>query len=389
MRLDALFPRWRAASTNPQLPWDHDIDLADGGRFAGLLGLIDFDQSESSMRRPGEFASICRSIVEDILALRADPPPGSDPLNLVYLQFEACLVPLRSALNVGALGDTFDWIVNGLGDELAHGVERPLDLDRLDRFAASNTDWIVDNRSSTVADWAVAFFYLSRRSATLQEAGRVLLPATLRILEPMGETDPQAIQALCMILNWAVVYAPGETAALASRLEAAFGHPGVDPSTRTRIAVLFASNEAGMTERTPADWAAWAMAHGGGSLASHEPFQLIWQRVSTIEDWDRLRPEALAAAGDYERSLRQLGLPTAIAQATDQRSGLLGPAFVRMTEFNRSDDLLAILARWYDVPPATAVEAGTLFVSPNHHAGTAFLGLGHRSCPPARNRLPN
>jgi hypothetical protein len=106
MMLKDLFPRWRAASTNPRLPWESEIDLADSGRWGGLLALIAMDQSAASSQRPIEFWPICRAVVEDILTLRADPPVGTDPLDLLYLQFEACLVPVQSALNVGDLGAT-------------------------------------------------------------------------------------------------------------------------------------------------------------------------------------------------------------------------------------------------------------------------------------------
>jgi hypothetical protein len=116
------------------------------------------------------------------------------------------------------------------------------------------------------------------------------------------------------------------------------------------------------------------MGEGARALAPHEPFQLIWHRVNTPEDWERFRLEALAAARFYAMSLRSLRSPVAIAQATDQRSALLEPALVKMTAFDRSDDLLAILQCWYDASPAHALRGGALFVSPNHHAGTVWLG---------------
>jgi hypothetical protein len=166
MMLLDLFPRWRAASTNGQVPWEHEIDLAESGRCGGLLGLIAMDQSAASMQRPFEFWPICRAVVEDILALRAGPPPGTDLLDLLYLQFEACLVPMQAALNVGELGATYDWIVTGLGNDLAHDVEREIEPGRLHDFARSRTEWIAGNRSQTIPAWAASFFYLARRSAT-------------------------------------------------------------------------------------------------------------------------------------------------------------------------------------------------------------------------------
>ena len=363
-----------AASTDDQIPWELEIDLANSDQFGGLLALIAMAQSTASMRRPGEFSAICRAVASDILALRAAPPVGTDPLDLAYLQFEACLVPMQSAFNVGALGETHDWIVTGLGDDLAHGIERVIDPQRLHAFAASQTGWIAGNRRLTIPVWATCFFYLSRRSATLQDFGRMVLAPVLQIVDALPGSDPSVIDARGMMLSWAAIYAPELAPMLAGHLEAAFEDVTLSLPLRTRIAVIFAVSAPGLANRLPADWAAWAMGEGACALASHEPFQLIWHRIETLDDWMRERPEALAAAQYYAASLRRLQSAVAVAQATDQRSALLGPAFVKMTAFDRCDDLLAILQRWYDVRPTHALPGGALFVSPNHHAGTAWLG---------------
>lgn len=381
MMLQDVFPRWRAASTNAQLPWEHEIDLADSGRWNGLLGLIAMDQSEAWGQGPDEFWALCRAVVEDILALRANLPLGTDPLNLLYLQFEACLLPTQMALNMGELGATHDWIVTGLGNDLAHGVERVIDPARLHDFARSCTEWIVGNRSLTIPPWAASFFYLARRSATFHREAQVALPAVIPILDALPADDAASIDARCMIVAWAAVYATDQASGLARPLELTFENSRVALPLRTRIAVMFASNGSNLSTRVPAEWAAWALREGAHALKSHEPFQLIWHQVQTAADWDRARREALTAASYYANSLRPLRSPVAIAQATDQRSALLGPAVTKMTAFDRSDDLLEILQRWYDVQPAHALHGGTLFVSPTHPAGTAWLGARSQLLP--------
>jgi hypothetical protein len=374
MMLKDLFPRWRAASGNGQLPWEHEVDLSDSGRSAGLLGLIAMDQSAASLHRPAEFWSICRAIVEDILALRAAPPIRTDPLDLLYLQFEASLVPLQVALNVGDLGAAHDWIVTGLGNDFAHAVARAIDPTRLYAFARSRTEWIAGNRLLTVPAWAASFFYVARRSATFRLEAEIALPPVIAILDTLPADDPGSVEARCMIVAWAAVYARDQARGLARPLEAAFENRSLALPLRTRIAITFASNGPNLSARPPAAWAAWAVREGAAALKSHEPFQLIWHQVETAVDWDRVRAEALAAAASYATSLRPLRSPVAIAQATDQRSALLGPALIKMTAFERSDELLAILQRWYDVPPAHALRGGTLFVSVTHPVGTAWLG---------------
>jgi hypothetical protein len=268
-----------------------------------------------------------------------------------------------------------------LGNDLSHGVEREIEPGRLYDFARSGTEWIADNRALTIPAWAASFFYLARRSATFRHEAEIALPAVIAILDTLAASDAAAIEARCMIVSWAVVYAPDQARSLAIPLEAAFENPRLSLPLRAHIALTFASNGPNLSKRRPAYWAAWALREGAPALKSHEPFQLVWHQVETSADWDRVRSEVLAAASYYAASLRPLRSPVAIAMATDQRSALLGPAVIRMTAFDRSDDLLKILQCWYDVPSAHRLGGGALFVAPYHPEGIAWLGARSQLLP--------
>jgi hypothetical protein len=124
----------------------------------------------------------------------------------------------------------------------------------------------------------------------------------------------------------------------------------------------------------PHNWAAWALKHGGSSLGSHEPFQLLWAQINSIEDWDGRRVEVFAAAAYYAFSLRHFDSPTAIIRATDQRSALLNPVVVRLAQFERDTDLLTIFAEWYGIPRGKRLTSRVLFVLPGYENGIVYLG---------------
>lgn len=381
MKLGELFPCWRAASSNPRTPWEFDIDVTNAESVGGVLILISEDQSSSSYERPDEFDAICRAIVEDILALAAAPPGRWRLGDLRYLQFHVCEPPIWQAFNLGDFGQLHDWIGTSIGDDVAHGVERHLYPRRIWDFAEAAPGWIVANRGEAFASWATSFYYYARKRATLVEAAGGVLPAVVAVLRSLGPGDPQAIDAQCMAAGWASVYQPASARPLADGLRAMFELPHLEPRTRTRIAVFFATNAADLSDRPPREWAALAFHAGTELLAPHEPFQLVWSQVESIDDWKRIRPTAFDAATRYAISLRLIGLPTARERARDQRSALLRPPFVKMATFDRSDDFLAILTRWYDVPPDRALTSGILFISTTHHAGTAFIGAAVQIMP--------
>jgi hypothetical protein len=373
MELKVLFPQWRAASTNPHIDWDREIDLSDDAAFLSLLVIIVEDQAASSQNRPHEFTPICNAIMVDILALQQAPPDNCKAINLQYLQFEATLTPLRMALNAGNFGLTHDWIIDGCGENLAHTIERPFQHGRIAEFMASDIPWIVGNRGTTLTDWSCAFYYYCRTRAALFNLAVIILPSALQAIDEMPPFEERAIECRCVIANWLIDCRHPGARALALALEMMFDAAEISPASRIRIAVLFATVATGFTHRPAKEWASWALEHGGQALGSHEPFQLLWAQIDTVEDWDRWRVEVFAAAAYYAFSLRHLGTPTAIVQATDQRSALLNPAVMRLAQFERGADLLTMLTEWYGVPQNKRFTGGPLFVIPGYEGGFAYL----------------
>lgn len=371
MQLVELFPRWRAISDKAAVPWTHDVDLSLEGAIGAILVVVVGEQN-AAVATPGYFA-LTEAMVEDVMALVAAPPPGADLVSLQYLQFEIALGPIANAMGTGDFGRAHDWIHHGLGDSADATIERQLHLRRIHDFAASNRPMIRDNRGPTLAVWAANFFYYARVRGTLAAAAAALLPTLLRVFDALPPDDDATIDAYAAMLNWAADNGHRTAATLTARLRRTFNRSR-DARTRTRIAAVFATRAGALTGEPPTRWARLALDLGDAHLGPHQRFQLLLTLIETEADWDRLKPQVLDAIGAYAAEIAQLGTPTAICRATDQRSGLLKPAFQLMRTFARADDLLEILARWHRVPDADRLRKGALFVCATAERGTIYLG---------------
>lgn len=298
---------------------------------------------------------------------------SEDPLDLQYLQFEACLSPLINAQGLGDFGRTHDWILDGLSAEVGHQRERTIEFGRIASFVAADRGWIRDSVAEAITSWAATFYYYCRVRGTLFEAAEAVCGPALATILSRPLRNPETIGALGMILNWATQYDRPIAHELTRILLPLFDKS--EPiEQRTRIASLFSTSAGIHSGQPPRNWAEWAFENGAAYLNTHERFQLVWVQIDTVEDWDRLKADALAAIAEYAAQFQALRVPTVIMQATDQRAGLLKPAFILMQRFERSDDLLEILAAWYGVSDENRLRSGTLFVCLFYEHGTVYLG---------------
>lgn len=371
MQLQQLFPRWRARSANPAVPWTRDIELSREDAIGAIISALTGEQT-NSLGTPDYF-TLAEAMVEDAMALSAAPPLGADQVLLQYLQFVIALGPFKNAMATGDFGRAHDWIHHGLGDSAELKIERRLHIGRVYDFAVSPGGLIGASRARILADWAADLFYYARVRGTLAETAAAILPIVLEVIGTLPRDDDASVDAHAMMLNWAADNGQRAAAPLTARLRRAFNRSR-DGRTRTRIAAVFATSAGVLSGEPPAHWAQLALNDGEQHLSPHQRFQLLWTLISTEKDWFRLKPRVLDAIGAYAAEISRLGSPTAISRATDQRSGLLKPAFHVMRTFGLSDDFLEILARWYRVPDADRLRTGALFVCSTAEHGSIYLG---------------
>lgn len=371
MDFQQLFPRWRARSANPAVAWTRGVDLSREDEIKAIVAAIAEEQN-AALGTPHYFA-LAEAMVEDAMTLATNPPPGADQVLLHYLQFEIALGPFKNAMAIGDFGRAHDWIHHGLGDSTELTIARRLHIGRIHDFAVSRSRLICAVRARTLADWAAGAYYYARVRGTLAETAATLLPILLHVVATLPPDDDATVDAYAMMLNWAADNGQRAATPLTARLRRTFNR-SQDARTKTRIAAVFASSAGVLSGEPPAHWAQWALDNGNNHLFPHQRFQLLWTLIATAADWERLKPRVLDAIGDYAADVARLGSPTAICRATDQRSGLLKPAFHLMRTFERADDFLEILARWYRISEADRLSTGALIVCSTAERGTIYLG---------------
>lgn len=273
----------------------------------------------------------------------------------------------------GDFGRAHDWIHLGLSDSIELTIERQLHINRIWLFVISRSRLIHANLGCALADWAADFYYYARVRATLYEAAAALLPLLMHVIRRLPYDNDATVDAHAMMLNWAVDNGHRAAASLTDQLHRTF-NLNRDLRVRTRVAAHFATSAGALSAPPPANWARWAIDNGDHHLSPHQRIQLLWNLVTSEEDWDCLKPRVLDAIGAYATEIAELGCPTAICRATDQRSSLLKPAFQLMQMFGRADDFLEILARWYRVADTDRLRTGVLFVCTTAERGTVYLG---------------
>mgnify|MGYP003386624482 CR=1 FL=1 len=371
LELQTLFPHWHGKSDGDRVPWTRRVDLSREDTFPGLFALVAEEQNAAA--GSPKYFELAEAMVQDVTALAVAQPEGSDRILLHYFQFEMALGPFKNAIGIGDFGGAHDWIHHGLSEVADVEIQRELHHGRIYDFAFSERRWIRDNRTRSLTDWAVGFYYYCRIRGVMADAAKDLAPLLLRVISALPREDRPALDALGMMLNWAVDHGQQIAAPITARLRRTFNRSR-DTAVKTIVATIFATTAGAMSGESPRHWAAWALANGEVFLDPHHRFQLLWQQIETVEDWDRHKQQALDAISAYAGETAGLGVPTAICRATDQRSGLLKPAFHLMNKFERGNDLLEILARWYRVSEATRLRNGALFVCATSEHGTIYLG---------------
>lgn len=371
MQLQDMFPRWHAQSANPAVPWTSDVDLSHEDAIGTIMATV-ADEQNAAVGSPRYF-DLAQAMVEDAAELVLAPPLGADIVFLHYLQFGVALGPFKNAMANGDFGLAHDWIHHGLSDRIELKVERQLHIGRIHSFAISRSRMINANLGWLLADWAADLYYYARIRGTLAEAVTALLPLFLIVTGSLPRDSDATVDAEGMMLNWAADNGHRAAASLTARLRRTFNR-SQDPRVRTRVATIFATSAGLLSGEPPAHWALWALENGDHLLSPHQRLQLLLSRIATEEDWDCLKSRVLDAISEYAAETARFGSPSAICRAADQRSNLLKPAFQLMQIYERADDFLEILARWYRVPDADRLRTGALVVCSTAERGTIYLG---------------
>ena len=374
--MHSCFPRWHAHSKlNPRI-WEIPCNLGNEQIFLGLLFSITEDQNRLLQQNlTGEFYVLSAAVIEDILELQQTETNVATKYSLQYLQFETSIAPLGVAINRGDANIAFDWIHNGLSNCVSSQTQREFFTGRLIDFFDTKIDWIKSVRQASFQDWFGNFYHYSASWAALYQISNDLMPFALKAISaPWGDLW-KALHTVLFMLDWSTKYNHPDEQILADMALSAFKDPALSIPLKARIAVGFTTSAARLTHMTPEDWATWALSNCSGNLHPQDLLQFLIVKSTTSEHWDHVRDELLNSIEAYVTDL-QKSTPsqTALIISIDQRVKILDCLFYRLHAYGRSQDLLAVVSRWYAVAVEARRTTQVLWVLPNHSDGMAYLG---------------
>lgn len=372
----SCFPRWHAHSKLNPKTWESPCNLGNEQIFLSLLLSIAEDQNRLLQQNStDEFYVLSAAVIEDILELQKTETNAATICSLQYLQFETSIAPLNVAINKGEANIAFDWIHNGLSDCVSSQTQRELFTNRLIDFFVTPIGWIKSVRQASFQDWFGKFYYYAASWAALYQISNDLMPfALVAISAPWGDPG-QALHTVLFMLDWSTKYNHPAEQKLVDIALSAFKDPSLPIPLKARIAVGFTTPAARLTPMTPEDWATWALSNCSGNLHPQDVLQFLIVKSTTSEHWDQVRDELLNSIEAYVADLQKsIHSQTALVISIDQRVKILDCLFYRLHAYGRSQDLLAVVSRWYAVAVEARRTTSVLWVLPNHSDGMAYLG---------------
>lgn len=80
LELQTLFPHWHGKSDGDRVPWTRRVDLSREDTFPGLFALVAEEQNAAA--GSPKYFELAEAMVQDVTALAAAQPEGSDPILL-------------------------------------------------------------------------------------------------------------------------------------------------------------------------------------------------------------------------------------------------------------------------------------------------------------------
>ena len=201
MRLQMLFPRWRALSALGRPLWRQDVDLGNDKAFETIVQLLLHEQNPAQKRGLLHLSALSIAICEDIVDLADQKLAGVCDLNLHYLQFEASVLPLIQSLAHGDFGLAHNWILNGFCKEISANPERRFEIVRAQQFFETTSRWIQQSRVSSFYEWFTRFYYYCRIRSAVHHIAGALLPFAVEVARQAPQE--RTFNLLRFVINWA------------------------------------------------------------------------------------------------------------------------------------------------------------------------------------------
>lgn len=371
MALSDIFPRTQAEY--PDIArWNAEFDWRTGSIFVcDFLVNTQHRLLTENDQRMLAFSELVRTDIIEQTAHAADEATASC---IDCIRFMSSVVPAARTLALGQMGDCYGWVLWGISrahDPVARMNTADYSLPPYEGAPNALNEAILP----FLVDWIRTAYLLSRKFGGLDDHCREFFGYSNRaVVVALENGDLRAgVDAAIAMTNWATTRAHPGAQVLSRALFHLAQNDTVSIEIKTRIEMLFLTQAAQWTDRTPVDWARHLLENRRDYLVEHEALQAIAIATDDLPTWLTNRTDILAqirhlATSFYERSPRAEALIS-----LESRISILMPLIYRLTRFGSVDDILDVLWAWYGSADWQRADSNILFICPNHGDGVAYV----------------
>lgn len=368
------FQKWRELSIGygrilPDI--DHPMSAL---QVPGLLAALSSLQATAQAESFDELHKVSSLIAAEIIQAQASATENIERLLLEYLQFEVSIAPIMASIRRGRFDYAFDWIHNGLSDNVSSSAEREFFLERPFRFIGVFVDMLPDIFPNSFLEWADGFFYYCRHQSALHAPADKLADLLEASVFELPANITLAVKASASLMFWGRGVGHRSAVNVASKLRSLYHIDAVPRNIKAEIAKAFTTQCCDLIGEAHHRWAKIVVQDYADLLHQHEPFQYRFASVEKVGDWDENVDRLIETAQEYSSGVRKsFAAYTDWLIALDQRANLLSPVAKFALDNDRASDFAKILAAWYN----GEIEKGSAECSvilPTAISGIGFLG---------------
>ena len=294
---------------------------------------------------------------------RESEPDSEEQVVYQFAQFLVGFVGMEHAMLRHELNEVGDWVGWSLTADLVEGPEQALEVGRLVRFLdpVARTWPPFFNIYIT---WFDHFFYYARARSAMFNIAMFALPIVVPFLQMESRTGVTSTvaKAIANVLTWSVQEQPEAAPALIAMLEAVAGNAAADGRARLIAAMTLGSRPGALSVAGRQHWRTVALNDLSQWHEAHERLQLLVEEFGAHDD-ELLFREILREIDAHQAWMNVYDpADIEVQRGLEAHSTFVQVALHSCLSRRQPDRITALLAHWYRIPDADAVESGTLLI---------------------------
>lgn len=351
--------------------------------FRELILLLQGEQNAASISSPADYINLSQEALQDLFSLKHQARFSPWQIELNFLQFFVASGPFIFLDTRGEYASAHDWFNYCLADTYPAALSQQVEIKRISDFFTSSNDALHEVLLQIIIPWISALFHYSRVQNALREVAQHLLPFCCALLQDRinsavmasnSEALEEYANTAVMVGNWVDHYDSNAADPWANYLE--YLYTSVLPSSsRSRIAVGFATKLGRRTNKDPVEWARLALAEHASSLLTHERLQLLCMASNSIDvarhNMEEIRREIECVRDDVFAGADRSDAKT--CYHLDRLFGFLNPVIKVAAESGDAKFLYVLLATWYGVAIERRRTTSPAFILPGIDGSIVYV----------------